>query len=56
MRPMELLIPFFRELLFDNDSALLVVLVALGNESSELSLEEWMNWIRDNNSNNNNNP
>ena len=43
MRPMELLIPFFRELLFDNDSALLVVLVALGNESSELSLEEWMN-------------
>ena len=43
MRPMDPLIPFLRELFFDNDSALLVVLVTLGKESSELSLEKWIN-------------
>ena len=38
IRPNDPLIPFLPVLFFDRDSALLVVLVALGNESTELSL------------------
>lgn len=40
IRPIDPLIPFLRELFLDKDSALLVVLVALGKESSELPLED----------------
>jgi len=42
------LMPFLREpllLFFDKDSALLVVLVTLGNESTELSLKDGTNLL-----------
>ena len=40
IRPNDPLIPFLPLLFFNRDSALLVVLVALGNESTELSLSD----------------
>ena len=47
-RPNDPLMPFLRELLLlllDKDSALLVVLVTLGNESTELSLKDGTNLL-----------